>query len=275
NKNNPMKIDYIKTKEKISKWIKRLPDMIEKESRFIQKERPDVIVSDISVMPLLLARKNHVSSVALSNFVWSDTLDLDARQKEFFEDAYRSADLAIKLPFGSEMKLPNVKEYGLVARNVTKTRNSIRKKLEITKDKKLVTISLGGFKEKIPVKASDSVKILDMSDYSTVMKLKKLVNFVEGQNLINASDLVIAKCGYGITSECLPNEIPFRYVYEPTHREAFGINKGLAKLKMNNTLSLEELLNVTIDDNFIKNTKSMKMKTSNQKVAQAIMTIAG
>ncbi|MDE2589313.1 MAG: hypothetical protein KGL95_06570, partial [Patescibacteria group bacterium] len=41
-KNNPMKIDYIKTKEKISKWIKCLPDMIEKESRFIKKERPDV-----------------------------------------------------------------------------------------------------------------------------------------------------------------------------------------------------------------------------------------
>jgi UDP-N-acetylglucosamine:LPS N-acetylglucosamine transferase len=270
-KNNPMKIDDTKTREKISKWIKHLPSMIEKESKFITKERPDVIISDVSVMPILLAKRNGIESVAVSNFVWSDTLKLDNKQREFLENAYNAADLVIKLPFGSEMKFQNKKEYGLVARNITETRTSVRKKLKISDDEKLVIVALGGFKEQIPVKKGQSVKILDISDYATVMKLKKTVNFVEGQNLINASDLVICKCGYGFTSECLSNNIPFRYILESTHSEAFGIHRGLQKLGLDNKLSLRELQRTEINEKFIKNTNSNKVIIANQKVAQAIM----
>lgn len=272
-KNNTMKIDDAKTREKISKWIKHLPGMIEKESKFITKERPDVIISDISVMPILLAKRNNIASVAVSNFVWSDTLKLDNKQREFLKNAYDTADLVIKLPFGSEMKFQNKKEYGLVARNVTETRKSIRKKLEISDSEKLVIVALGGFKEQIPVKRDKSVKILDISDYATVMKLKKTVNFVEGQNLINASDLIICKCGYGFTSECLSNNIPFRYILESTHSEAFGIHKGLQKLGLDNKLSLQDLRRTEINEKFIVDTNSKKITITNQKVVQAMMNI--
>lgn len=273
-KNNPMKIDNVKTKQRMSKWIKQLPHIIEKESRFIQKERPNVVISDISVMPVLLAKKNDIPSVAISNFVWSDTLKLDAKQKKFLEDAYSAADLVIKLSFGSEMKFPKKKELGLVARNITETRKSIRKKLKVSDDEKLVIVALGGFKEQIPIKRSESVKILDISDYETVMKLKKAVNFVEGQNLINASDLVICKCGYGFTSECLSNNIPFRYILESTHTEAFGIHRELQKLGLNNKLSLKELEQIRIDDKFIEQTDSKKISIVNEKVAKTILNVA-
>lgn len=272
-KNNPMKIDDVKTGEKVSKWIKHLPDMIEKESKFIKKERPDFIISDISIMPLLLAEKNKIPSAAVSNFVWSDTLKLDSKQNEFFKNAYDSADLIIKLPFGSEMKFQNRKKFGLVARNVTTTRKDIRKKLVISDNEKLVIIALGGFKKQIPIKHGKSVKILDISDYATVMKLKKAVNFVEGQNLINASDLVICKCGYGFTSECLSNNTPFRYILESTHSEALGIHKELKKLGLDNKLSLHDLQRIEINDKFIEDTNSRRITTANNKVAQAIMRI--
>ena len=171
-------------------------------------------------------------------------------------------------------KFPKKKEFGLVARNVTETRSSIREKLKISDNEKLVIVALGGFKEQIPIKHSESVKILDISDYTTVMKLKKAVNFVEGQNLINASDLVICKCGYGFTSECVSNNIPFRYILESTHTEAFGIHRELQKLGLNNKLSLRELQKIEIDDKFIKNTNSKKISTANEKVAKAILNIA-
>ena len=200
-KENSTMINYSKTKQNIRNWIKTLPSIIERESQVIKKEKPNLIMSDISISPILAARKNNIKSIAISNFIWNETLDMPLKDQNILKDGYSQADLIMKLPFGSPIDLQNKKNFGLLVRKLTEKKSVIRKNMGIKKNEKLVTISLGGLSN-YSFTPANNVKILDISNYKNSNKLKK-INFIEGQNIINASDLVITKCGYGFISECL------------------------------------------------------------------------
>ena len=269
NSKNKMKFDIIKTRKSIHNWIKNLPKIIEKESILIKKEKPDIIVSDVSIMPILVASTNQIKSVVVSNFVWSDTLDLPNNTKTFLENAYKLADLVIKLPLGTNMNFKNKIEFGLVARNATKSRNDVRNSLGI-RQKKLVLVSLGGI-HKTHFNHSEKFKIVDISKYS---KIKNSLQNLEGQNLINASDLVICKCGYGFSSECLSFGRRFFYILEPAHKEAKSIHTDLLKYGLKNRLDIFKLKNLTIDEKLMKKAGHIKMKNETNQVAKAILNLA-
>ena len=56
-KNNGISIDKVKTKNKIEKWIHQFEKNSIKESRLISKYSPNLIISDVSAMPLISAKK--------------------------------------------------------------------------------------------------------------------------------------------------------------------------------------------------------------------------
>ncbi|NQV77346.1 MAG: hypothetical protein HQ490_03225 [Lutibacter sp.] len=103
-------INSSKTRKNIQNWIEQLPKTIDFESQIIKKEKLDLIISDISISSILAAKQNNIKSVAISNFIWNETLDMSIKNQNFIKDAYRQADLVIKLPFGSAIDLPNKKK---------------------------------------------------------------------------------------------------------------------------------------------------------------------
>ena len=274
NRKNGMRVDVNKTRKSISDWTSNLSQTIKKESSFIKKQKPDLVITDISIMPILAAKENNVKSVAISNFVWSDTLEMNKREKEFVVNTYSQANLILKLPFGSPMKFPNRKEVGLVARKITESRKIIRQQLGLSTYQKLVLIALSGFKEKKQFYKSDNIVVLDISDYSSVLGSRKKVNFVEGQNLINASDLVICKCGYGFISECLGTGVKFRYLLEPEHKEAVTIHKSLVNLGLQNMIKSKDLKKLKLDNNYIKESESFLAKNHNIEIVNKILSVA-
>ncbi len=235
-----MVMDESATQKNVSDWIGDLPRIIEDESRLVQQEKPDAIISDISVMPILLAEKYDIKSIAISNFAWNETLQLDDFSRSFLADAYSKADHVLKLPLGSPMNFPGRVNTGLVARTATESRESFRKRLGIGEDKKLVTLAV----RCRGLQLQDDVQVIDVSNYAIA------ANFVEGQDLINASDLVICKCGYGFVSECLAHGIKFRYMLEPAHLEASYIHRGLQEMGLDNWITAEELLAEKLDQLF-------------------------
>jgi UDP:flavonoid glycosyltransferase YjiC (YdhE family) len=232
-----MALDEPATQKNVSDWIGDLRQIIEDESRLVRQEQPDAIISDISVMPILLAEKHDIKSIAISNFAWSETLQLDDFSTSFLADAYSKADHVLKLPLGSPMNFPRRVNTGLVARTATESRESFRKRLGIGEDKKLITLAVRGGS----VELQDGIEVIDVSNYAVA------ADFVEGQNLINASDLVICKCGYGFVSECLAHGIKFRYILEPDHLEASYIHRGLQEMGLDNRITAEELLAEKLD----------------------------
>lgn len=272
-KENSMLIDDAKTQANISDWLDSMPETIERELEVVRKQRPDLIVSDISIMPLMAGRKAGVRSAAISNFTWSETLTLDEKSREFFVTAYSQADLVVRLPLGTEMRYPNRINVGLVARKTTIGKTEIRRQLGLATDKKLVVVAVSGA-GKIAFDKENDIEVLDISDYETAMKLKELTNFVEGQNLIGAADLVICKCGYGFVSECLSTGTRFRYVVEAAHREANEIHRFLERQGLKNRIEIGDLKEADLDTRFIENSPSLKMDLDNDNVAGRLLELA-
>ena len=273
NRKNGILIDVDKTRKSISDWMSNLSQIIKNESLFIKEQKPNLVITDISIMPILAAKKNNIKSIAISNFVWSDTLEMKLNEKKFFIDAYNQANLILKLPFGSIMNFSNKEDVGLIARKITKTKKVIREQLGLSKNQKLVLLALSGFKEKKWFYKSDNIEILDISDYSSVLKSRQKINFVEGQNLINASDLVICKCGYGFISECLGTGVKFRYLLEPEHKEAVTIHKSLVKMGLKNMIKTQDIRKLELDHNYIAESGSFLVKNYNAEISNKILSV--
>lgn len=265
NKSNNMKIDRPATQKNVTKWIDSIPSLIDYENRLVEKERPDLIVSDVSIMPILLAKKRQLKSVVISNFVWSDTLPIDNKSRSFFERGYAEADLIIRLPFGSPMDFPNRVDSGLVARSLTQSRSEVRKHLELTDDQILVTIAIRGIER---IQSTQDTKVVDASNYSGDAKFDSSI-FVEGQNLINASDFVVCKCGYGFASECVAYGTRFLYLLEPEHKEALYIHEGLTEIGLGGNMITPRDV-AKLDRVMLENSKSRRMPTDNSGVADLI-----
>ena len=260
---NGMKVDGPATQANVAKWIGAMPSALEAESAFVRKERPDAIISDISAMPILLAEKHRVKSAAISNFVWSDTLPLDEKSKVFLENAYAQADLIIRLPLCSPIGLPNRIDSGLVARPLTQGRQEVRKQLGVADDKVLVMMAVAGAAK---LQSGKDMTVIDVSNYAGS---KPNSVFAEGQNLINASDFVVCKCGYGFSAECLASGTRFLYVLEPEHREATYIHEGLTKLGLGGNMVPAGHV-AGLDRAMLEKAKGLKVEPDNSGVADMI-----
>ena len=99
-KKNGFSINTKKSIEEISKWIDRIESMSSKEIDLFSKINPDLVISDVSPMPLLAAKKSNIVSIVISNFSWYDVLKFLPKAKLMkLKEFYNNADLAIKLSF--------------------------------------------------------------------------------------------------------------------------------------------------------------------------------
>ena len=267
-KNDGVSINKSKTKNKFETWISELEKNSKNESKLISKYSPDLIISDISYMPFISAKKNNIPSIAISNFSWYDVMDSISKQnsKILFE-SYENADFSIKLPFGTDMNhFKKQKQVNLVCRKTTQTKAEIRKKLKIKDSDKIILFALGDLNQKISCSVDKNIKLLsmgkDIQNYSSL----NVSDWVEGQNIVAASDLVICKCGYGFVTECLANNVPFYHVYDDNHLEQKSISTQLQKLGINNRLQLKDFSNFNISNdifNIKKLTNKIEIDTDN------------
>lgn len=248
-------INAQKTKKQVGKWIEQLSLHSKKEHERISKYSPDLIISDISPLPLIVAKQFKVNSIAISNFSWYDVLDIiSSEQKEILKDAYDNADLAIQLPLGTSMNhFKQKRKVGFVCRTPTIQRNQIRKNLGLLESESSTFIELGKSTHEIYCNVGKDVKVI-----STGTKIEKknntiqLKRWTEGQDLVLASDLVICKCGYGMITECITNGIPFLFISSDNHKEQKAISDQIFGMGYKNRISLEELNNITLTKEFIK-----------------------
>ncbi len=267
-------IDESNSKPILHKWIKNLENDSVQENELISKLEPDLIISDISAMPFLVAKKQKRNSIAISNFSWYDVLKfLDSADLNVLENAYDIANLVIQLPFGTEMNhFKNKKRVGIVARKPTNSREEIRKKLKIKNNEYLISIALGHSNHTINCKFGNEVKVLSMNSNVAGENVLSLPSFIPSHNAISASNLVIGKCGYGLISECLTNGIPFFYLVDDKHLEQKAMSAELSEKKLGRRISYEILNELTFDKKFFQNLpKIKKMPIDNETVAHKIL----
>lgn len=260
-KDNGISIDKTMTKRNMKRWIQKLNDYADIESKLINKINPNLVISDISAMPFIAAKKTSKPSLAISNFSWYDILKfLPEQQLEKIKLAYSNADLAIQLPLGTTMKHFKLKKRtGLVSRIPRRTRQEVRKLLKISDSQSSVLFALGGSKNKVVCKADKNIKILSMNTLiKNNLQPVYLTNWIEGQEIVSVSDLVICKCGYGFISECLTNGIPFYYVSDDDHLEQKAISDELIKHGIRNKITFEEINELNLTQEYIQSRQYIK-----------------
>ena len=254
-KSNGISINQKQSEKKIVNWLENIDKYVKEELKTIHAFNPDLIVSDISILPLITAKKMKKKSIAISNFTWYDVLKfLPSNYREFIKKSYSFADYVIKLPIGTKMNhFQNKKKVGYVSRIPMNSKNTIRKKLGIKESDIVVTFALGGSSEKISCKINNKIKILSMnSNIDSSLNFLDVSNWIEGQDIVQASDVVICKCGYGLISECITSGTSFCYVVDETHQEQLAMHEELSKIGYGKKIQLKDINQFTIDEKFLK-----------------------
>jgi len=259
-KTDGITIDRIKTILNQKKWINDLDQYSDLEKTIIMKENPDLIISDVSAMPLIAAKKAQKKSLVISNFTWLDLLNfLPQEELNILEKAYDCADAAFRLPFGTGMNhFKKITDVGLVSRIPKMNKINLRKKLGIKKDEKLVTISLGNSQNKLKPKFEDGIKVISLGVNIQGKNIVKIPKNISGHELVAISDLVICKCGYGFISECVSNKIPFFTLFNRNHNEQVGIAEKLKSLGFHNFVDFKGINDLQITHNLIECIKPIK-----------------
>ena len=249
-----------KSIQSITKWIDDVEKISNQEYSLIQKFNPDLIISDISVMPLIAGNSFKVPTLTISNFSWYDVLKfLPNNTLQKIQQFYDYSNLHIQLPLSTPLNhFKNKKSVGLISRKSTTNLFELKEKLEIKENDFIVLLALGNSNE-IMLNSDDNIKFLTIN---TKIKNNSInvTNWIEGQDLVSVADLVICKCGYGFVSECLTNATPFYYVASNNHLEQMAISSELEKLGLKNRISLDEIANINFTNKFMKNLPSLKLE---------------
>ena len=252
-KNDGVSIDKDKSKHEMNNWIKSLDENARIEKDRIIEIKPDLIISDISAMPFLVAKTLNIPSIAISNFSWYDTSNfLDETVLETLNQAYDCASIALKLPFGTTMQhFKNLYEVGIVARKTEREKEKIKKEIGIKDSESVVLFAMGNTSNEIICNNDKNVKILTMNSLIKNSNVINLSNWTEGQELVSISDLVICKSGYGLISECLTNGVPFFYVTDKNRVELNMISDELSKMKLKNEITTDQINNLQLNQEYL------------------------
>ena len=234
---NSISIDWKKTFNSITDWYSNFNSNVENEYNFIKKMKPDVIISDISPIPLSASKKFDIQSIAISNFTWLDIFSkLDNFDLNPIQESYENTSLCIKLPLSTSMDVfKQKKQVGIVCKLPTDNNSSIRKRLNIDPSKFLILINLPKFFT-VTLKNFKNFQVVSTGAKTSSKNTMFIEPWIEGQNLINSSDLVISKCGYGMISECLTTGTPFQLIADELHPEQNAMLKHLSDYGIHNTI---------------------------------------
>lgn len=263
---NFVSIDWKKTHTSISNWYSNFSSNLEKESIFIKKLQPDIIISDISPIPLHASKKLGIQSIAISNFTWLDIFSkLDNFNLDHIKNSYENASFCVQLPFSTSMDIfRQKKQVGVVCKLLSENNTSVRKKLNVDESKFLIFINLPKFYN-VNLKNFKNFQVISTGATTTSKDTIFIEPWIEGQNLINACNLVVAKCGYGMITECLTTGTPFQLIADELHPEQYAMLKYLSDCGINNRILDWKNGKIEIDFNDIQYFESFKNDNSNVK----------
>ena len=215
------------------------------ESEVLKKKKPDLIITDISPMALRLAKKIKCPTISIANFSWIDILDKLSYDKNkmdvisWLEESFSFSDLTIKLPLSMNLRgFSNIKESALLSRQKTKTRKKIINSLKL----KTLPVScyLADYNTKI-IKNNYNTNVINLSNGNLILNDREIKKeFYEGQNIISISQLVIAKIGYGIISECLKFQRPMILISRGNYPENESLRKEVKKFSIGKIIDVEK-----------------------------------
>lgn len=191
------------------------------EARLLRELGADLVLSNVGYLPLAGAQRAGMVNAALCSLNW-----FDIYRHYCGEDAitaqihacYAGSDAFLRTTPGMAMEtLPNLVPVAPIAAAGHNRRDELNRRLKLSKEEKLVLVSLGGIPGRLPVERwprSDGVRWLVQQNWRVehpdAIALESLpMNFAD---LLASSDALLCKPGYGSFVEAACSGTPVLYV---------------------------------------------------------------
>ncbi len=199
------------------------------EIAFLKERGVRGVASDVPSFPLYAAHAAGVPSAAIANFTWHDIYAeyaetaadnaLLAQMAEEYASATVGLITPLSLPSTPDL-FPHVESVPLVARRGRDIRDILTDALDISPEKHLALLYLGGWGLDIDWGAlehlADWVFLLDRPLPLPIANARAFDPGVLRYADVAASvEAVVSKAGYGTVTECIANSVPL--VYLPRH----------------------------------------------------------
>jgi UDP:flavonoid glycosyltransferase YjiC (YdhE family) len=209
---------------------------VEAEAILLRDLGADMVFSNVGYLPLAGAQRVGIPNTALCSLNWADIYRYycgnDAITKQI-HDCYSDADAFLRATPGMAMDdLPNLVPIAPIASVGTNRRNELNHHLKLSKQEKLVLVSMGGIAGRLPVERwprIDGVRWLVQGNWQVkhpdAIVLESLpMNF---SDLLASSDALICKPGYGSFVEAACCSVPVLYVNRADWPESSALTEWL------------------------------------------------
>ncbi|MFA6970525.1 MAG: hypothetical protein WC208_03895 [Gallionella sp.] len=209
---------------------------VAEEAATLQALQADMVFSNVGYLPLAGAQRAGIPNVALCSLNWSDIYrhycgdDLITRQ---IQSSYANADAFLRATPGMAMDdLANLIPVAPIAAIGNNRRDELNHHLKLSKDEKLVLVSMGGIASRLPIEnwaRIDGVRYLVQASWQarhpdTIVFDALPMNF---SDLLASSDALLCKPGYGSFVEAAGSAVPVLYVGRPDWPESPALIKWL------------------------------------------------
>ena len=257
-------LDEKKTLETYARMLDRFPSLIESERRFVQSEGVDLIVGDIPPVAFDIANAAGIPSAGLANFSW------DWIYRPYVEyhleyawvidkirESYAKCNLLLRLPFhGDFSAFPNIKDVPLVVRSPAvdqpdcsneHQRESLICRIGLRPDKQTILLSFGGFDlERIPWDKIEKMEKYQFLYFRYPVKAANVIHVSNGVfphvDMVQLSDVVLSKPGYGICAETIKTQTPLVYTDRGEFLEYDCLVEGLKRYARSLYIPQKDLL---------------------------------
>ncbi|MDF1618365.1 hypothetical protein [Petrocella sp. FN5] len=212
---NSHQVDLEGTAENIRVYTSKLEDLIEYQYNLLKGMEIVMVITDISILGIMVAKKLRVKVVGISNYTWYNrfkNFGIENDLIEIYRTWYNQLDMLYRFELSDDMSgidCPK-EDVGLVCRDVSQMSSGDFKKLYWP----AVYLSVGQvekkkekFKIDFPSGTVFATGTIEVEGNVHVVKLPSRLSHT--QDYIAASSFALIKGGWSSVAECLILDVPF------------------------------------------------------------------
>ncbi|PGY12674.1 glycosyltransferase family protein [Bacillus sp. AFS031507] len=257
--------DKVRLFEEYINFVANWDLKVVQEQDFLKLNHIDLVVSDISPLPFEAAQRIGIPSIGLSNFTWYTAYHdlIDDGELKPYKEAYQKMTHFYSLAGSNENWNVPTNHYGFFSREVDLLEvQRIRNAINPNDDQHVIFLGLGmkidvGSLEQLPIWDSpDCVFIVSSNvevDRSNVFQIPS--NYLESQNFIATSDLVISKAGWGMMGEAISANVPLLILNRPSMKEDQNTINYLKRHLLCETIEWDHFETYQVDPTIINHRK--------------------
>ncbi len=242
--NTPMREDIPATLQALADFTARLPGETSLLARTLQEKGCHLVLCDISPLGIIASRQAGIPSILIENFTWDwiyQAYTLEEPRFDpyitLFQEWFGQADLHIQTePLC--LRIPGLPMFPPASRLTHLLPREVKAHLGVAEDRKTALVSLGSLLRDYPIiEAAAGLPdwtFLIPDAASEIEEQGNLVllpqHFEIGHpDLVNASDVLIAKSGYSTIAEAYASGTPYGYLNRPSFPESPGLENFLLR----------------------------------------------